>query len=304
MRIELRDGPWLAQLRADAGGAFTRLQWRGIDLLRPAPELGNTPASDAVRSTAAYPMLPWCSRIRAGQLRWDGHDYAIARNFPPGTLTHPHPLHGIGWLQRWTRTESSANAVRLGYLFDARGDAAARWPFAHRGWQRVSIDGDQVVLELGVTNESSSAMPAGLGWHPFFCIEAGARVSCPVERYWRAGGDRLPLGLEMLPAHWRFARDAQPAHELEIDHCFTGWTGRARLERPLRGLRVAIEASTLLRNVVLYRRAGADWLAIEPMSHMTDAFNRAERGEADSGTLRLAPGESARATVSIRCESR
>lgn len=298
--IEIGHGRWSAQLRPDLGGAFTRLRYEGIDLLRPTPGLGAALERGAVRNTGGYPMLPWCNRIRDGRLQWRGRTYALARNFPPDTRTHPHPLHGIGWLRSWSVDESTPASVRLSYVHPAHDESD--WPFAHRGWQSVSFDGDRMTLELGVRNDAREPMPAGLGWHPFFCFEDGARICCPVEAFWHTDDDHLPIACEHLPVGWRFAREPQRADELELDHCFTGWTGAAQFDRPAVGLRIALRAAPPLRHVVLYRRAGVEWLAIEPMSHMTDAFNRAARGEQGTGAIEVAPGESASATIVLGCE--
>jgi aldose 1-epimerase len=44
---------------------------------------------------------------------------------------------------------------------------------------------------------------------------------------------------------------------------------------------------------------GRDFLAVEPVTHMTDAFNRAARGERDTGTRWLGPGDARSCTMRI-----
>mgnify|MGYP005817313353 CR=1 FL=1 len=53
---------------------------------------------------------------------------------------------------------------------------------------------------------------------------------------------------------------------------------------------MTIDADSSLDRRVVYVPAGRDLLAFEPATHMTDAFNRAARGQADTGTRRLPPG--------------
>ena len=47
------------------------------------------------------------------------------------------------------------------------------------------------------------------------------------------------------------------------------------------------------------RAADRDYLAVEPVTHMTDAFNRAARGERDTGTRWLGPGDERSCTMRI-----
>jgi aldose 1-epimerase len=42
-----------------------------------------------------------------------------------------------------------------------------------------------------------------------------------------------------------------------------------------------------------------DYLAVEPVTHMTDAFNRADAGQRDTGTRVLAPGATFSCTMRL-----
>ena len=48
-----------------------------------------------------------------------------------------------------------------------------------------------------------------------------------------------------------------------------------------------------------YAPEAGDFIALEPVTHMTDAFNRAARGERDTGTRVLAPGAAFSCTMEI-----
>jgi aldose 1-epimerase len=50
---------------------------------------------------------------------------------------------------------------------------------------------------------------------------------------------------------------------------------------------------------VVFIPPGRDFLAVEPVTHMTDAFNRAAAGQADTGTRLLAPGRTFSCTMRI-----
>jgi aldose 1-epimerase len=73
-----------------------------------------------------------------------------------------------------------------------------------------------------------------------------------------------------------------------LDNVFTGWRGHAVLEQP--GMTVAVDADSACRWLVVYAPDGRDFVAVEPVSHETDAFNRAAAGAADTGMRVLRPG--------------
>jgi aldose 1-epimerase len=75
---------------------------------------------------------------------------------------------------------------------------------------------------------------------------------------------------------------------------------------PERRLAVEVDAGSACRHLVVFIPRGRDYLAVEPVSHMTDAFNRAERAASaasESGARALAPGETFSCTMRISVRS-
>ena len=62
---------------------------------------------------------------------------------------------------------------------------------------------------------------------------------------------------------------------------------------------MTIQADSACAHLVVYIPAQRDFLAVEPVTHMTDAFNRCARGESGTGTRWLKPGESCSCTMRI-----
>ena len=52
-----------------------------------------------------------------------------------------------------------------------------------------------------------------------------------------------------------------------------------------------------------YTPPGLDFLCAEPVSHATDAFNRAAAGRTDTGARALEPGETLAAAVTLTVEA-
>ena len=94
-------------------------------------------------------------------------------------------------------------------------------------------------------------------------------------------------------------RSARSPGSATIDNVFTGWDGEATLADEERRIAVSLRADRALNFFVLYAPEGRDFLALEPVTQMTDAFNRAARGERDTGTRALAPGSAFSCTMEI-----
>ena len=80
----------------------------------------------------------------------------------PTPTGDPHYLHGDGWTGEWSVVEAGETTVRLG--LDHAGGGT---PYAYRAEQGFALDGAVLTLSLSVTNRGPSALPFGLGWHPF-----------------------------------------------------------------------------------------------------------------------------------------
>ena len=69
-----------------------------------------------------------------------------------------------------------------------------------------------------------------------------------------------------------------------IDNVFTDWNGVATLTDPARPFDTASPPTAPPDSSWCMRLHARDFVAVEPVTHMTDAFNRAERGESGTGT--------------------
>jgi aldose 1-epimerase len=90
-----------------------------------------------------------------------------------------------------------------------------------------------------------------------------------------------------------------------MDNCFAGWRPPATIGWPEDALAVSIDAERACAYLVVFIPPEAGYFAVEPVTHMTDAFNRADAGELDTGTRLLAPGGTFSCTMrlSVRRDS-
>ena len=278
--ISLRKGALRCDLVPARGGSLSGFWWGDTPVLRETPPARWRSALDA----ACYPLVPYSNRIGHGQLQWAGKTYPLLKNFPP----EPHTIHGTGWEQPWDlvgRDDVSAELV-----LEHRGNAA--WPFDFRAAQVLRLSDHSLGMQLSVTNLHDAPVPAGLGWHPYLVKRPDSRIAFSATGRWEMGPDQLPTELEL-----HTGLDLA-AVRLAVDHCFEGWQGP--LHWTDSSLRVSLESD--LNRLVVFTRPELSCIAIEPVSHANNAFNRLALAGGDPhalGVRNLAPGETFVATMNI-----
>ncbi|PHY18213.1 aldose 1-epimerase [Caulobacter sp. BP25] len=253
------------------GGAVASFTVGGRDVLRAA-------ASDTVDALAAasFPLVPFCNRIPHGRFVFDGREVVL----PPNLPGHPHALHGQGWRAAWAVERAEDGEALLSY--EHPSDV---WPWAYRAEQRFVLKERGFRAELTVINTGEAAMPAGLGFHPYFPRRPGETLTAANDGVWLIDTDVLPTVHHPGPweADWT-AGALVEGHGL-IDHCYTGWDQRAVLRAPGQPDTV-ITASPECRWLHVYVPPGADFLCVEPCASRPNPF-----GDGDTGMVVLQPGE-------------
>lgn len=292
--IALAAGRARVEVDATVGGALAAFTYAGVDVLRATP-----PGTRDVRLHACYPLVPYSNRIADACLHFDGNAYHLARNFGD----HPHAIHGLGWQRSWMIGARDNGSALLALNHDVEGEAARAWPWPLGATQAFSLrevgdEGAALAIKLTIANPGPSAFPFGLGWHPFFVRNASTKLYFRARGVWQTDATRLPTAHTAVPPEWRFDPSRTPAGTT-IDNVFTGWDGGAALVDGDRRIAVNLRADRAMSFLVLYAPKGGDFLALEPVTQMTDAFNRAARGERDTGARVLAPGGAFSCTMEI-----
>lgn len=278
------------------GGAIAGFTFRGHPVLRrTSPEAR---AADDVCLHACYPLVPYSNRIAQATVCVGARECALMPNFGDS----PHSIHGVGWQRAWSVAAASGTAAEIVLHHDPATGGAGAWPFAFRARQAFSLSGTAghaaLVATLTLENAGDAAFPCGLGFHPFFPRSPGTTLG------FRAGGvfDNDPSLLPVAHGPIDEARRFDPPRRLAdavLDHVFSAWEGRATLAQPDTGVVVELSAPPPATFLVVYVPQGGDFLAVEPVTHMTDAFNRAARGESGTGTRVLEPGATLSCTMRI-----
>jgi len=281
--LELRAGPARVALAPEVGGAIAAYEWNGKPVLRTTPS--EALAAGDVQRFSSFPLVPFSNRIAGAKLHWHGGTYPLARCIPE----LPHAIHGNGWRRAWNVIEREPARATLELVHDAAGERVREWPFPYRAQQRFELADNALALTLGIENIGGTPFPFGLGWHPYFPRSATTVLGFAADAVWQTDRTVLPTQLERVPSPWTFA-PPRPIADTALDHCFVGWRTPATLHWPERGLRATVRADAFCTHLIVYVPPERDYLAIEPVTHMTDAFNRADSGHRATGTRVLAPG--------------
>ena len=294
--VELSAGAARVVLAPRAGGSIASYEWNGLAVLRPTS--ADAAANDDARDFASYPLIPFSNRIANATLHWRRGTYPLPRYL----AGHPHAIHGNGWQRAWNVVEQTPERAVVELVHDAAGPRKLEWPFAYRARQSFALQHDALTLTMAIENTGASAFPFGLGWHPFFPRTPATVVGFGAAGVWQTDATMLPTRLDPVPADWDFSTP-HAIGDTALDHCFAGWRSPATIRWSERKLMASIAADPACGDLVVYVPRGERYLAIEPVTHMTDAFNRANAGETDTGTRVLAPGETFSCTMHISVSS-
>lgn len=270
---------------ASTGGRFGTFDWFRRASVEP---------QEPVRALdmSCFPLVPYSGRIAGGRLTTPHGQETL----PTGLTGDPNALHGVGWIRAWSMEEVQPRRARFGLAGNDR-----EWPFAFEATQTFELAEDALHVSLALRNADRRTMPAGIGLHPYFA-GTGITLFADYDTLWQTDTAKLFERKSAVPPRWNAAAGMDLAGS-ELEHGFSGWNGRATLRWPDRPARLAIEASDMLRHLVLYTRPygadGAGFCCVEPVSHSVDAFNLAAKGVADTGTVLLAPDEVLAGTVSF-----
>lgn len=150
--INIAHGSLSVTIAAQAGGRIAQIHYDGIDQL-----VGYAEDNTAMIAWGCYPMLPWAGRIRHGRFDFQGHACQLPLNMDA------HAIHGVGFAMPWKVETHETHAVELSLALPED----ERWPFGGMAQQRIAAGEGRLEMELSV-RAGRLAMPAVIGWHPWF----------------------------------------------------------------------------------------------------------------------------------------
>ena len=204
-----------------------------------------------------YPMAPFAGRIRDGHFAFRGRNVQLPLNLPPDAI------HGTVFERPWEVTSAAEDHVVM------TTDLGPAWPF--RGTVIQSIELGPGGLDATLELQAEEAMPAALGWHPWFrrhlrdaldgddTLSPEVELVVDAESMFERGLDGLPTGTLV------------PPRRRPWDDAFTG----VRTSPILRWAGVLeITISSAADVWVVYDEA-VEGVCVEPQTAPPDAINLA-----------------------------
>ncbi|WP_181832536.1 aldose 1-epimerase [Bosea caraganae] len=279
-----------ATLRPRDGGRIASL-WREepngrrTDVLVPMPEAAFDPAYWP--KAGSYPLAPFSNRIRDAAFRFGEARVALV----PHPAAAPHAQHGFSQMRPWTVTQETGTAIEMRYRHEPD-----EWPWAFEAVQRIALDPSGLTHEIAVESLADTAMPVGLGIHPYFAVSQGDRIRFNADALWEQDADGC--GRQLVPLAGSAGHyDSRHAGKAATIY-YAGWDGVASIHRQ-DGTRILIQSAAPLDHFVFHVPAGGGYLCLEPVSHVADAFNLAAAGHSGTGMRVLNPNEAISAKVRI-----
>ncbi|WP_454041154.1 aldose epimerase family protein [Cellulosimicrobium sp. Marseille-Q8652] len=261
---------------------------------------------DASRSAL---MAPFVNRLAGGAYVFDG----VSHDVVPVVAGEPVAMHGfvraLDWVVVSRREAERAEDESVVVLATGVGaEDVAGYPFAVAFEVEYGIGPAGLRVDLRATNTGRHDAPVALGWHPYLRVPGHARVDSLELTVPAARAVVTDPGLVPLPGDEAFAEIDGVGPLLlagtRLDHAFAGLRadadGRARttVRDPRTGQGLAVWQRGGLVHVYTgdgLARRGRAALAVEPVSTLTNAFNRADC-EPD---VRLAPGATRRLEAGV-----
>ena len=210
----------------------------------------------------SFPMAPWAGRLDHGLLTFDGVEY----QFPPTSGVHAN--HGTVMHQTWTKTGDGEITTDLG----------EHWKFGGKADQKFELTDTSFTVEMTITADKS-AMPAQLGWHPWYSRDIGVgeqlSLEFAAEQIYATNEDQVPTG------------ELVPVPEGPWDETFIGVTQTPVLRW---GSEFTLALTSNFDHWVVFTQP-EHAMAIEPQSGAPNDINRAphilQPGESLSGWMTL-----------------
>jgi aldose 1-epimerase len=295
--VTLENDVWKLEVVPDIGasiyGLSTKLNGVWQPIMRPS-----TPESLAAKKSSAcssFTLAPFSNRIKDAKFNFRRREYQLRATSPDGSTQHGDVRNRPWGVKQIGNT--------LECQFDSRDFSDFNFPFAFTMLVTYSLDRSDFVTTLELENVGSEVMPAGLGIHPYFVRSlpgsGDAVLQFAAKKYHVTDSSFIPVSPAVQVTPELDFSSPRAIADAQLNHCFTAWDRRARLEWPGSKIHVELEASEVFSHFIAFTSPDQT-IALEPVSNVTDGFNLFERGQGQTGVAELEHGQHLRGQIRLR----
>jgi aldose 1-epimerase len=249
---------------------------------------------------ASFLMIPYSNRIENGAFTFGGQSYQLAYG-------ERHAIHGDVHSRGWEVL--SQMATRIICAFRSADHESVNWPWPFDAQAEYSLTEHVFSSRLALWNRGETAMPAGLGWHPYFSrtlTHQGEVVHLCFQVagvYPDANDNRIPSGpAQPLSPDQDFGTEKPLDPDRFLDVCLQGYNGNGYIAWPESGVRLSFDCSPECQHLVLYNPQFPIF-AVEPVTNANNGVNLYAAGWPRSGVVSLAPGECLTARFDLQVDT-
>jgi aldose 1-epimerase len=175
-------------------------------------------AADAMCDGArCQTLVPWPNRVQDGKWSWQGVDQQLVLSEPE----QHNAIHGLARWLTWDAVEHEESAVSLRCVVAPQPGYPWRLDITNR-W---SLDARGLTVVTTVRNDSGTAAPVAVGFHPYITVGTAtideALLTIPAETRVLTGAQQIPTGSEAVAGTAYDFRQPAPLGDLQIDHTYT-----------------------------------------------------------------------------------
>ena len=280
MVVELNAYNYRLRLAPQYGATLLEAEWHHpdgswVELLEPlaTPEAG--------LKAGCFVMAPFANRIDCGRFAFEGKTVQLPINAPQEGMA----IHGFSRMHSWEVVETSDNRVHV--RDEVHSDDH---PYSYRLDQIIDIAPDGFRISLSIQNEGDSALPFGIGLHPWFSKTNKATLEFQSNGAPQLDTRGLPQGIPEA-IDWFTPGNTIALSKLSlVNCCFTGWNREATIRWPETSTGLRLKGEGALRHLHVFNPQDRAVFCAEPVSHLPDVINRPALGE-DAAMTVLNPGE-------------
>ncbi|MEB3754154.1 aldose 1-epimerase [Acinetobacter sp. MD2(2019)] len=259
--IQLQDQYTKLTIAPELGGAITRWQRveDGFDLLRPLTLEHLIQSTVTARQSAAFALIPWSNRIAQGGTNTPNGWFEL----PANTIDSAFAMHGSTWQQAWQVLEQDQHHLRL--------VCESKSPVHLRVEQQIQLHDGCLTLNFHLTHLDERPFLHGYGWHPFFYRNEYTQLQSQVGQMWHRDEQGLSTHEADLPCDLDF-NTIHTLPERLVDHAFSGWQGRCRIQQPDLGYELELTSQDAAY-LIMYLPLKQPFFCLEPVSHPINAHH-------------------------------
>lgn len=278
--LTINSGALSASFRPDLGGRLTRLSHRDYgDVIVPLTDVNFDPLNWP--KAGAFPLFPFHGRLADARFKHADGCHQLQPNPYRGT----DAMHGPAHRRPWDVLTSTPDETVLTLHYKADPE----WPFEFRAVQRFRICGSTLDIELELTNQAGTSVPAGLGWHPYFVSSLDTPVHCNAAMRRQSSVSSQPTD------SWeRRPLPTAPLINRPFTEHLSEWS-QTTISTGAGGVNVSRHSGFPF--IVVHRTPG--YICVEPVSHVAGALGLPESLRESAGLTALKPGATIRGHISL-----